>query len=712
LSQAPLRKFDGLPCFVEGAGDLVEPVVEQVAIGVEGHRGRGVTEHLLDHLDVGTTGDPETGRGVAELVRVQAGKADRSSGCVEVTASEMGRADRAAAADGGKDQIRRRLALHQRRELFGQEVRKRDLASRMRLRCRPDEALPLHDGDGLRGQRPASRQIEPSDLERSHFAEPDPGVGQEQDDQAVDLAVPLGVGTMLAECGGVAALDGQVLDLRNAEVALLGTDRARQIDLLRDVPCESTVADGEVEDQAQNAMDLPYRGRGASCRQSADPGLDVSVTDVRQLHLPPGGKNVLAQDACVALVGGGLELGLSREPDLGPLPQRDTRQCRVDVRAGVLGGVDRGQEPLGVDLTTGTTWRAFLFASETPAASTNDLALTSLFGRGGAHWRHWLLRLVPSCRGASRISRSRGREGGVTSAVTLMIRPIVGPSDRCQERVTSMFRSRFALIVGGALVLAMAGAAAAAVQGQGDAGKSSNLAAANASYPQQSFDDAVKDTEGGLDADWFINVSLEQQSGADGKVDPSLAPSMRVNIKAPSKDQGGEVTAEWEAMVLEGAVADRMAGDAAHLQDVIGNESTVITLPDGTTDDVGGGAGYVVSGERFSAETSGLSDEVIRRNVADALSKFGLTSINVRVLHPLGPAVFVTATTSQPDDVASRIDDIQNAFLGTSPDLNYEASYLEIDDAQGTPLARVGNALRNGGGISWISPTLQAPSKY
>jgi hypothetical protein len=87
LSQAPFRKFDGLPCFVAGAGDLVEPVVEQVAIGVESHRRRGVTEHLLDHLDVGATGDRETGRGVAELVRVQAEKADRSSGCVEVTAS-------------------------------------------------------------------------------------------------------------------------------------------------------------------------------------------------------------------------------------------------------------------------------------------------------------------------------------------------------------------------------------------------------------------------------------------------------------------------------------------------------------------------------------------------------------------------------------------------------------------------------------------------
>lgn len=59
-------------------------------------------------------------------------------------------------------------------------------------------------------------------------------------------------------------------------------------------------------------MDLPDRGRGAPCRrQSADPGLDVGVTDVRQLYLPPDGNDVLAQDAAVALVGRGLGVRLS-----------------------------------------------------------------------------------------------------------------------------------------------------------------------------------------------------------------------------------------------------------------------------------------------------------------------------------------------------------------------------------------------------------------
>jgi len=58
-----------------------------------------VTQHLPHHLDVGAAGNHETGCGVAQLVRVQAGKTDRTGSCVEVTATKVGRPDRAAAPD-------------------------------------------------------------------------------------------------------------------------------------------------------------------------------------------------------------------------------------------------------------------------------------------------------------------------------------------------------------------------------------------------------------------------------------------------------------------------------------------------------------------------------------------------------------------------------------------------------------------------------------
>jgi hypothetical protein len=52
-----------------------------------------------------------------------------------------------------------------------------------------------------------------------------------------------------------------VFDLADREVSLLLADRPRQVDLLRDVAAESSVADREVEDQRQGPVDLPNRRR-------------------------------------------------------------------------------------------------------------------------------------------------------------------------------------------------------------------------------------------------------------------------------------------------------------------------------------------------------------------------------------------------------------------------------------------------------------------
>jgi hypothetical protein len=61
---------------VHRGGDLVEPVLEEVTVGVERHGRRAVAEHLLDDLHVGAGGDREAGCGVPELVGVQVGYAD------------------------------------------------------------------------------------------------------------------------------------------------------------------------------------------------------------------------------------------------------------------------------------------------------------------------------------------------------------------------------------------------------------------------------------------------------------------------------------------------------------------------------------------------------------------------------------------------------------------------------------------------------------
>jgi hypothetical protein len=262
----------------------------------------------------------------------------------------------------------------------------------------------------------------------------------------------------------------------------------------------------------------------------------------------------------------------------------------------------------------------------------------------------------------------------------------------------------------GAALLAFAligGAATAVVRAHRHSGVSSHFAAETTTYPQQSLPDAIRDTLAGLDADEFVDVRLEQQASADGTPLTSVAPGMLIDIKAPAEDHGASIPAQWEAMVAEGAIADRIAGDAPALQDVVGNLDVTLTLPDGTTDDVGGGTGYVTSGEVFGAQASGVGDSEIEQHVDTVLASYGLRSDRVRVLHPLGPAVWVVASTDDSSRIRGRFDELQNALLGTAPDFSYEGLYLEIDNAKGEPLIRVGNALRNGGGVSWTSSTLR-----
>nr|WP_242497974.1 hypothetical protein [Nocardioides glacieisoli] len=87
---------------VHGVADLVEPVFEEVAVGVEGHRCRAVSEHLLDDLDVGAAGDGEACGGVPEFVRVEVGYADGPGGRAE-RGAEGAHSQGLAVADAGED---------------------------------------------------------------------------------------------------------------------------------------------------------------------------------------------------------------------------------------------------------------------------------------------------------------------------------------------------------------------------------------------------------------------------------------------------------------------------------------------------------------------------------------------------------------------------------------------------------------------------------
>jgi hypothetical protein len=56
---------------VHACRERAEVVVEEPGVDVEGHRGRGVTEHPLDRLDVRAAGHQQAGGGVPQVVRTE-----------------------------------------------------------------------------------------------------------------------------------------------------------------------------------------------------------------------------------------------------------------------------------------------------------------------------------------------------------------------------------------------------------------------------------------------------------------------------------------------------------------------------------------------------------------------------------------------------------------------------------------------------------------
>ena len=68
----------------------------------------------------------------------------------------------------------------------------------------------------------------------------------------------------------------------------------------------------------------------------------------------------------------------------------------------------------------------------------------------------------------------------------------------------------------------------------------------------------------------------------------------------------------------------------------------------------------------------------------------------------MDPAVYVVATIGDLKDIDGRFDEIRATLLGDPA--RYEGLYLEIDSADGTPIARNATAYRSGTGRLWIAP--------
>lgn len=196
---------------------------------------------------------------LAQLVRVQPGR-PRAAAATSKWPRRKVVARIGPRCERPGDQLVGSLRFDESGELLGEEVRDRDVAARVGLGRRPDQAPALSDGDRFGDHRPSGAYVEAATLERRHLAEPHTGVGQEEDDEPVGLAVALGVRPVLAERRRGAAFVGQRFDLGNRQVALLGPDRAREVEHLRDVAGQPAVLDRKIEDQGEHPVNLADRG--------------------------------------------------------------------------------------------------------------------------------------------------------------------------------------------------------------------------------------------------------------------------------------------------------------------------------------------------------------------------------------------------------------------------------------------------------------------
>jgi hypothetical protein len=232
-------------------------------------------------------------------------------------------------------------------------------------------------------------------------------------------------------------------------------------------------------------------------------------------------------------------------------------------------------------------------------------------------------------------------------------------------------------------------------------GEPGQYAASIGAVPQSpDVDTALQETIHGLDADLFSNIRVgappQSALGSSAlwlhaRVAPAIVPH--------------DLSGAWEAELAAGAVADRCAGDNISLHGVMTGVSVHTAGPHG---DDGGGFGDARAGQIFGAQGSGESDQAIVDRVEGVLTAYGLTPRQVRVLHPLGPAVQVVATVDDVHALDGKLNDLTTALEGRYGDQLYEGLYLQIDQTDGTPLLRSYGSGRSAGGGVWFAPGLDS----
>lgn len=194
--------------------------------------------------------------------------------------------------------------------------------------------------------------------------------------------------------------------------------------------------------------------------------------------------------------------------------------------------------------------------------------------------------------------------------------------------------------------------------------------------------------------------SIRMVQAPNGALESSV-PWLEVETVGDLSDPGDDVWLTWQAALAQGAIADLARQDETATNEVVGGMTLLVHTPSGRTEPLDGGSGYVAAGQVFDAQSRDLSDEAIRARTLQATREFGLKEVAIEVIRPLGPAVAISATLPEGQDVDWTIDDLRRAVLGDP--LAYEGIYIEIRSARDGPLLRSGVAYRTGLGGLWFA---------